>query len=414
MTTLALDYTDWKGHWRWPSLQALLSSAEWQDGLHSVDEGEIPLDLALVNAAGLRARHKVLPVFFSAAVVAREGRPGPFLSGTGLATRAGFPALCLADPSLALDSDLGLAWYAGSGRSRTQDLLSAFLQTVAERFDCELLLIGGSGGGFAALYYGARLGQRASVLVWNPQTDLLKYYRPAVRAYLEACWPGPNWRSDEVLAGASRYLMQAGIEHSTIDRYRAGPGPRRLLYLQNADDDFHINHHVGPLLACLGLEDGGSRHYTDEAGCRTVWFGTWGDGHEPLPRPMLIELIGRLMDPIGTARIPSAWLNVGIDGSTPLLPLSFPNSASDIELGVEAKVVGDHLRVRARLWGQMPGRDVPQYAFYVYSGESRTHTRWYETDEEASFALGTERPTHVVAFALDNFGKKRRASAVVR
>ncbi|MGH8242447.1 MAG: hypothetical protein ACRETY_03760, partial [Steroidobacteraceae bacterium] len=250
-STQAADDRDY-GAWPyprhlWPSVDAFLAAPLHDDGIHSIDCGGMPLDL-LFHDGPLRCRkHPVVPVFFSGAVTTRAGKHPPFFSGVGMAKAGNHPAISVADPSLALDARLGLAWYAGNALQPIQAALAAVLEGLAVRSGIELLLIGGSGGGFAALYYGYMLGSRASVLVWNPQTDWIAYEEATVRKYLTVAYPVaslPDTGGAAFREGAAVAMGSLGVVHSLLPIAKAATKfPRRLVYVQNASD-WHVARHA--------------------------------------------------------------------------------------------------------------------------------------------------------------------------
>lgn len=418
MRALALDYSPWaESRTEWPSIQAFLDAngMAYGDGLHSIQVEQLPLDLLWVNPTKLvDDAQKVLPVFFSGAVTARQGRPGPFFSGRGMAQSLDIATLCIADPSLALDPALELGWYAGSDRQSTQSALSKLLDGIAQRLGVELLMVGGSGGGFAALLYAGRLGKRASALAWNPQTDLLGYYRPAVRQYLKTCVPEFAWLDDDVFAQARKILSVIGIEPSVIPSYAAGNRPRRLLCLQNADDAFHIRHHAGALISRLDVQDvEQAGHYCDNESEMLFSFDHWGKGHDPLPKSMLIRVLAQMLDPATVPTLPDDWLQSPQTG-TARHPLSFRHSASNVRVAIDASATDGTLKIQASLIGMPANALLPEFAFYVFTGKERTEVQWYRQSADATFAFAPDRvPTRVSAFAMDSFGEKISASVAV-
>lgn len=418
LSKLSLRYDSWKADQQnWACIDDFLSEAArgMRSGLHTISAEELPLDVLAINMETLSARQqKVLPVFFSAAVGSRAGKPGPFFSGLGLARAGRYAALCVADPSLALSQTLSLAWYAGSTRQRTQATLEKLLRGVADRWGVELLLIGGSGGGYAALYFGSRLGQRASTLVWNPQTDILNYYQSAVQQYLNAC---AEERGRVSRATASSRLRELGIEHQVIQQYSRGAYPKRVIYLQNSADRFHVDNHALPLLAHLPLKAAGARCYVDQSEVFLTCFLHWGEGHASVPKEELKWLIARLMDPKASSQMIQAELLAapGLFGGPPAnAPFSLRAWGSLVQLEAHASVSGSNLVVRAELVGMPEGVELPEYAFYVFSGKEKVYMEWYGAAKEIVVPLDrVRRATSITAFARDSFGGKVSASAPV-
>lgn len=414
--TLYLDYGQWAGsHRTWDSTASFIeASATVSDGVHTIGSGGLPLDILLVNWAEHRT-HSVIPVFFSAAIGSRDGRRGPFFSGPGMAKSGGYPAICIADPSLALSPELSLAWYAGSDQQATQSRISELLTGLAEQRQAELLLIGGSGGGFAALRFGAELGSRASVLVWNPQTNLLRYYRSAVRAYLRTCFPSTSWPDQGKLDRAAE-LLPPGTQSEVISSYARGSMPRRLVYLQSAADTFHVENHAIPFLSPLAVTTQDGQYYQGKSGGLLACFLDWGEGHEPPPKALLADLISSMSSPSTEIDDVRACLQKVSWGSRqrPGHPIRFEALAEPPRLTVQACAAGELLNVKASLTGLPPECAAPEFAFYVMSGQERLCTHWYDRSSIVSIPIGTEdRPTRIIAFARDSFGGKLQASCTV-
>lgn len=402
------DYSSWAGrHYHWQSMASFLAAEGWQEGVHTIGGDALPLDIALLNADLLTENVRVLPVFFSGAVTAREEKRPPFFSGQGIAGTLRTPALCIADPSIAMAPDLALAWYAGNHLQATQQRLHALLRGVGERLGVELLLIGGSGGGFAALQAGLRLGKAASVLVWNPQTDLLGYSRSAVDHYLKTCWP--SHAAAEGDGNGSSYLLSQGIEHDIVPAFRQGLRPRRVVYLQNMGDILHSHRHAGALLPVLDTRRIGRNGFLASDASTLIWMAAWNGGHEPIPKPLLTQLLALLLDPSADVEKVMQVLEPSGGPEQPKA-LSFAHDAAIAVIETSAKQHGDEIVVRARLTGTQENSVEPLLAFYLTRGEQRLQSRWYQKANEVRFSTdSSECGTHVITFALDSFGVKRSA-----
>ena len=275
-TRPAIDYTPWHDTvTAWDSPAAFAAAGGWVDGVHTINLGDGPaLDLLIV---GQPFDMPVIPVFFNGAVTARGEKTGPFFSGSRLAAKAGFGFIAISDPSLGLHQSLGLAWYAGNRYSNVQDQITETLAGIAAQSGRELLLIGGSGGGFASLYYGGRLNDVASAMVWNPQTEIRRYNKWYVDNYMQHAW------GEECAAGTSV----------------VGSLPKRVLYWQNAND-WHVAGHAQPYMAAAGFNHQGRGVY-ESGPDKVVCFAAYGEGHAGLPEKPMITAIRRLLDPNVTA-----------------------------------------------------------------------------------------------------------------
>ncbi|MGP9736678.1 hypothetical protein ACT3SQ_19255, partial [Brachybacterium sp. AOP42-C2-15] len=179
--------------------------------------------------------------------------------------------------------------YTGPASGSFQEILPQFLVALRSAVGREIVLVGGSAGGFASLFYSSVVG--CAAFVWNPQTDLLRYGAWAVREYLVAVLDDPRWGAREGLdrhavepidlATARRELSQAGIESMV------GPADRiaKLVYLQNSSDH-HLERHAEPYRFRNGFRDLGDGLYGQNSTLMAV--GPFSEGHRA-PRREIIE-----------------------------------------------------------------------------------------------------------------------------
>lgn len=296
------DYSYFKADvHEWSGTDEFFSAPRWADGIHRVGLPTHHMDLLFKNDV-LGSNQDYILVTFNGAVSKRGERKPPFFSGMNLGRELDGPFVAVADTSLALSPDLNIGWYAGYQDGQFQDAILRTLRTIAERTGKHLWLVGGSAGGFAALYYGHLLGDDASVLVWNPQTDFLEYSPPLVRPYLEQAFPqlvatGEPADHPRGWAGA---LERAGVQHSIMAQVRKGHRPRRMLVLQNWND-WHVEAHLAPLMRAYGASP--VRRNLYEAGPEhAFWIRNLGEGHVPPTPAHIVELLGALWAEGGTLR----------------------------------------------------------------------------------------------------------------
>ncbi|GAA2551268.1 hypothetical protein HD598_000874 [Neomicrococcus aestuarii] len=250
-------------------------------GIHRIRFNDGPSLDVLIEGLEKLDGWKRVPVFFNGAVGNRSDKQGPFFSGRGLASSAGYGFVAISDPSTTLSKNLGLAWYAGNQFSTLEEPVLRVLKTVQRLLGLQLLLIGGSGGGFAALKFASLVGETATALAWNPQSDILKYNEDAVKKYLVAAFPAEsvsfvdeeNW-SD----GASDFLKRNNIRHELLT-LPARPG--NTVLLQNASD-WHVSAHLSPLARAWEIREVLHGIHTDGKGT-FVLISDFGDGHASPP-----------------------------------------------------------------------------------------------------------------------------------
>lgn len=160
-----------------------------------------------------------------------------------------FPGHCLyiADPSLHLDKNLGLAWYVGTKKASVLPSLVELITQVAERIGVDsndIILYASSGGGFAALKLAALMPEVTSVVI-NPQTDITRYDNRSVERFLRICFEGAK-REEARLAYPERLSVFADI-----DRLRNS----KIVYAQNLIDPHHISDHFLPFSDAVGLDE---------------------------------------------------------------------------------------------------------------------------------------------------------------
>ncbi|MDN3904180.1 DUF6270 domain-containing protein [Arthrobacter sp. YD2] len=290
------DYSKWGSRVRtWASLRVFAESGEWGEGVHSISlvDGNV-LDVYLSSAVNAKSVGRTLPVFFSGALTNREGTKPPYFSGATLGSQLGVPYMAISDPTLNLSEDLGLAWYAGYEGGRVQDSIRELLELLSDRAAMHLLLIGGSGGGFASMYYASRLGSKASAFVWNPQTSITDYVPSSVHGFLKVALP--NHKASPRAKDDVSNLSDAGITSKNVD-FRG----HRLLYLQNYND-WHVKSHLAPYLDSSGLSYRGNGLYSNSSN-QSVVISAFGEGHAVPEKALIASVIGEMLDPQRSVRV---------------------------------------------------------------------------------------------------------------
>ena len=151
----------------------------------------------------------------------------------------------LADTALESFDDLELAWFTGSAKddltNRYADLVS---RAAGQLGATKVLFMGGSGGGFASLALASKTpGSRA--LVFNPQTNIRKYWAKSVRQYVSRLFPEFD---------SANALGTLGVRTNLATRLASDvAADHQVLYVQNDDDGHHLENHLGPFAASRGM-----------------------------------------------------------------------------------------------------------------------------------------------------------------
>lgn len=143
------------------------------------------------------------------------------------------------DPTPLAFRNVPIAWYAGHPGFEAQKLLPALFHGLANALGAERTVYwGGSGGGFASLFYSFQHeGSIALTLV--PQTRILHYRLPrAFEMYAEACWPG---LSHAEISG--RVCLDVG------KLYASRPARNAVIYVVSPGDRHHVAEHMVPFLS---------------------------------------------------------------------------------------------------------------------------------------------------------------------
>ncbi|GGJ70676.1 hypothetical protein GCM10007173_31910 [Glutamicibacter ardleyensis] len=217
----------------------------------------------------------------------------PFFAGRGVQPAvASGPLISFSDPIVESDSQCSLSWYAGSSQLDVPQLVSKTIDALTDSDDRDVWMMGGSGGGFAALNIAHAIKRPISVLVWNPQSAIDKYNPKHVRNYFNSAYPELVPSEEEYdVSGASRKIADAtgrSLDLSSV--LSNGSSIERILVLQNYND-WHIIPHTTPLVEALDMKQCSPGIFSDGSGSRIAWFTELGEGHAAPETTVLVKLI---------------------------------------------------------------------------------------------------------------------------
>ena len=270
---------------------AFLAATELPDGVHTIRGAVAPIDFFVRLKPG-----RPLIINFHGNQPRNDEVKLPVFTGLNVTKELNASFVGVSDPTLHLNPELKLAWFAGCEGLELQKVLPPLLdKIIAMSGASDVIFFGGSGGGFASLYYSAGV-PNSIALVWNPQTSITRYNPLHVAEYGGAAF-GLESHEEAVAQLGSR------IEADLIERY-AGGRDNMILYLQN-NTDGHVVIHMRPFLESLGADmapiQKGAKINAVVADTVWLYLDNWGEGHVP---PAPARLPG-LLDAIVTD--PARW-----------------------------------------------------------------------------------------------------------
>ncbi|KSU78680.1 hypothetical protein GA0061083_0508 [Pseudarthrobacter enclensis] len=170
--------------------------------------------------------------------------------------------LFLADTALQASDDLKLAWYTGNESDDLTSRYAALIRSTAVQCGAfNVLLLGFSGGGFAALALAAQL-ENSVALAFSPQVSIGKYYQVFADQYVASVFP--QYDSFEALVEAH------GRRVSVLERYKDPAVTARFVYVQNSGDRHHVENHFKPFHELVHGRPGATFILTHESDSHTV------------------------------------------------------------------------------------------------------------------------------------------------
>ncbi|AOZ71950.1 hypothetical protein BK816_00460 [Boudabousia tangfeifanii] len=243
-----------------------MSSDHIDAGITSINERGIPIDFLCVPG-----KSDTTLVFLHGAITDKISLP--YLNGLGVSKGVEANRIFISDPSLYLTDKLYLSWYLGNSKQNNQDNIKQVLQHIFRMVPTKrAIFFGGSGGGFASLYFASQFRDSVSI-VYNPQTIIRNYISYSIHAFTEHCY-GIDYREYDPLSKLPSDLV---IDLTSL---YTTPLKTTVCYLQNLNDPFHIERHLKPFADRINKN---IDFYT--------LLESWQDGHTPPPKDKINAIL---------------------------------------------------------------------------------------------------------------------------
>lgn len=257
-----------------------------------ITDGEICFDtpekfsIYFKNFKRIKEKHNKILVCFTAAVSERSTKKGPFFSGVKVSDKAEIPLISLSDYVVTKNQSLALAWYTGdSTYCHFQKEIAGLLEKIASFFKVELILLGGSGGGFASLAIASFLTCKSHIITMNPQIIIENYFSKAVNNYLDYCFPNDQdlLASKNFISLFSKYNILNNLANTEFNTNI------NIYYLQNKNDNHHIDKHFSKFIDSKDLYPIGDNSFlSNNIG---FYLGEWGASHSPPSVNIILSLL---------------------------------------------------------------------------------------------------------------------------
>lgn len=330
---------------------------------------------------------------------------GPFFFGRGIAREAGIASISFADPSLDYSADISIGWYAGNSFVPTYQFnVSRIIDYIANLSQAIPILVGGSGGGFAALVMSAITQVRTKAFVWNSLTSLSNsqsmFIEPFQSTVLRTGLSRQVGRNANVFQAS---LDTAGIVNSI--RLSDISARSEIVYVQNRSDlRYHTNGLYQFLEPIAALQfDEAHQIVSSIDGNVVAWVGEWGTGHVPPRRDFIINSIKNLSE----GASPHECIRGLSDQTVIEMRLgerAILHESSSLELSIDS--TESVLHVSAFVVDDLCSEYVNlEFAFYLLKGGKVVESIMYVRENEVTFNVTAYKDMVIRAFAKDYSGK---------
>lgn len=181
------------------------------------------------------------------------------------------------DPGLYLDEEATITWFTGWNGVEVQKDIARSIEITAKKLNChKVVIIGDSGGGFAALQISALIPQSICV-AFDPTTTIFNYFDGGNRKktqvqerFIKTVFPQVLTASSGNFNVRSDWTTSLSDSVSALRRYSA-PTENWVVLVQNRND-WHYDQHYLPFLAACARGKNLSRVHVMEIVGRSGHF----------------------------------------------------------------------------------------------------------------------------------------------
>lgn len=368
------------------------------DGEYSVPLDGLHLSMLVQGRNKMLGGSEYLLVMFSGAISNREGTEPPYFSGVRIAEELGLPLLSFSDPTLNLDDNIPLGFFAGNQYiPRLPKRIAEIIDDFAGRYNLKPILAGGSGGGFASLNVAQECNCDPLVFVWNPQTQILEYDQGLVRDYLRCGYPDYYNPDANLKDHGLDIFKELGVKHSVIDCKK----PINTVYIQNRSD-WHFGKHLVPFVNKRAWKRVGRSGMYSEDTRVSVFSGNWGRGHAVPPRNLILSIICNLANGKCSRDVLENLTANGEPYQDDLFLFENENAGEEafhVDVKRRMGVVCSSVSVNCAR-GTVPR----EFAFYLMSGKEVIEREWYSASRISIFKDPGGDDLYVTGFVRDDLG----------
>lgn len=176
-------------------------------------------------------KHKLKWLLILPSAIDRNRKSIPVLQRSSYSAELDCNIICLFNPILFFDKDISIGWFIGDTEYRYVNILGEFLKINFEKMNIkmdDIYLYGCSTGGLPCLFSSLFLNG-CNVLLYNIQTDILKYYRRFLIILYEKIFK--KYQKFDIFA--EKYKRRF---------YYSMLGDGEYYYIQNKSDEFHYKN----------------------------------------------------------------------------------------------------------------------------------------------------------------------------